>query len=94
MITRGLKQRPAHAVDQHMRDDAHRWQNRDVNLRVSEEPEQVLPEQRRTARVRLQAVADHQARRNEKTGARDAIQDQQQASGQEHGKGQQARCTT
>ena len=68
-------------------------QNRDVNLRMSEEPEQVLPEQRRSAGVRLQMVADDQAGRDEKAGARHAIEDQQQASGQEHRKGEQAQCT-
>ena len=42
----GAEQRLAHAVDQNVRNNAHRRQNRDVHLGVAEEPEQMLPKQR------------------------------------------------
>ena len=38
------EQRPAIAVDQDVGDDSGGRQYRDVNLRMSEEPEQVLPQ--------------------------------------------------
>ncbi len=56
------QQRPPHVGDQHVRDDAHGRHNGDVDLGMSEEPEQVLPKQRGAARVRLQLVVDHQVR--------------------------------
>src|ERR1700740_1605005 len=39
----GAQERLAHAGDQDMGDDAHGRQNGDVDLRVSEEPEEMLP---------------------------------------------------
>ena len=61
-------------VIEHVRNDAHGRQNRDVNLRVAKKPEQVLPEKRRSARVILQAVADNKPGRNEETRSGNAIQ--------------------
>ena len=46
-----------------LRRHAHAGQDRDVDFRVSEEPEQVLPQQRRAALVILNLVVDHQAGR-------------------------------
>ena len=45
--------RLAHAVDQNVTDDPDGGQNRDVNFGMPEEPEQMLPEQRRSSLVRL-----------------------------------------
>src|SRR5882724_1941813 len=61
---------------------------------MSEEPEKMLPQQWRAAGMRLQMVADHQAGRNEKTSARDAIKNQQHARRKKYCKRQQpnARC--
>ena len=56
-----------------MRDDAESRQDRDVNLRMSEEPEQVLPQQRRSARVGLDLAAYQQIRRYEETRSRSAV---------------------
>ena len=43
------EQWPPVAVDQNVRDDSGRRQDGDVNFRVPEEPEQVLPEKWRSA---------------------------------------------
>ena len=53
----------------------HAWQNRDVNFRMAEEPEQMLPKQRRTAVVQWHwRSADVQVTGNEETRSGDAIQ--------------------
>ena len=39
-------QRPPRVVGDHLGDDADRREDQDVDLRVAEKPEQVLPEQR------------------------------------------------
>ena len=52
--------RPAHVGDQDVGDNAEAGHDGDVNLRMSEEPEQVLPQQSRSTRVRLQLVVDDQ----------------------------------
>ena len=57
---------------------AHARKDGDVNLGVSEEPEQVLPEQRRAAGMRNNLVADDQAAWDEETGAAHAIEQQQE----------------
>ena len=54
-----------------VRSHAHARQNRDVDFGVAEEPEEVLPQQRRAALViGDDLIADHQAARDEETGAR------------------------
>src|SRR5258708_13923701 len=57
---------------------------------MAEEPEQMLPEQRRTARMILQAIADDQSRRNEEACAGHAVEDEKQASRKEDGESEQA----
>src|SRR2546421_9210824 len=57
---------------------------------MAEEPEQVLPEKRRPARMRLQAITYHQAGRNEEAGPCRSIQNQEYASRKEHSEGQQS----
>src|SRR5262249_46488023 len=83
------EQRTPHAVDEYVRHDSHGRQNRDVHLGMSEKPEQMLPEEWRTAGMRLQTIADHQASGYEKTRACDSIQDEQQARGEEDSEGEQ-----
>src|SRR5438132_1346562 len=56
------EQRLAHAGDQHMRDDSHGGKNGYVHFRMAEKPEEVLPKQRRTASMILEAVADDETR--------------------------------
>src|SRR6266498_428541 len=73
------QQRLAREYRQDLRDDPESRQNRDVHLRVPEEPEQMLPQQRGPARMRLQAIADHEAGGNEEARARDPVEDQQDA---------------
>ncbi len=57
-----------------MGSDAHARKDGDVDLGVSEEPEQVLPEQRRTPSVRNNLVADDQAAWDEETGTAHAVE--------------------
>ena len=57
----GAEERLAREGRQDVRDDAEARQDRDVDLGMAEEPEEVLPEHRRAARVRLQPVADDEA---------------------------------
>src|ERR1035441_5545718 len=56
------KHRLAHVGDQDMGDDADTGYDRDVDLRMSEEPEQVLPEESRSSGVRQHLVVHHQIR--------------------------------
>ena len=74
-----------------VRDDPEARQDGDVDLGVAEEPEEVLPEERRSARVRLQLVAEDQTRRDEEAGARHAVEDEQDAGGQQHREGDRGR---
>ena len=50
------EQRLARERGQDLGDDAHRRQDEDVHLRMAEQPEHVLPEQRVAARVRVEEV--------------------------------------
>ena len=83
------QQRPAHAVDEDVGDDAHCRNDGDVDLRMTKEPEQVLPKQRRTAGVRLHLVADHQIRRNEEAGSGNPVKNKQQTCRQQDRERQQ-----
>ena len=49
----GAEQRPAHVGDQHVRDDAHGGHDRNIDLRMSEEPKEMLPQQGRSAGMGL-----------------------------------------
>src|SRR5437667_621772 len=84
------QERLAHAVDQNVRNDAHRGQYRNVNLGMAEEPEQVLPEKGGSPGVRLQAITYHQAGRDEEAGPGSAVKKQKYASRKEHGESQQS----
>ena len=72
-----------------MRRNAHARKNRDVDLRMAEEPEEVLPQQRRAASVVDELVAHHEARRDEEACSAHAVEQQQDARGKEHGEGKQ-----
>src|SRR6266478_27649 len=88
------EQRLAHGGHQDVRDDAYGGNNSDVNLGMSEKPEEIVPEQGRAAGMRLQMIADHQTSGNEKASACDTIKDQEHASRKKNCKGQKAdaRC--
>ena len=64
--------------------------NGDVHLGVPEKPEQMLPQQGRAAHVRLQAIPHQQAAGNKKAGARQTVENQQQAGRKQYGEGNQA----
>ena len=83
------EQRTAHAVDQNVGHDADCRQDRDVDLGMTEEPEQMLPQKRRSAGMRLQTIADDESGRDEETGAGDAIEDEKQTCRQQDGEGQE-----
>src|ERR1039458_5612265 len=72
-----------------LRSHTHAGQNRDVNLGMAKEPEQMLPEQRRSALDRKSPVADQQAARHEEAGSGGAVENQQNSGGQQHGESQQ-----
>src|ERR1017187_356463 len=72
-----------------LRSHTHAGQNRDVNLGMAKEPEQMLPEQRRSAFVIQNLVADQQAARHEEAGSGGAVENQQNSGGQPHGESQQ-----
>src|SRR5215831_5513807 len=78
------KNRPAREIRNHLRNDPHARQNRDVNLRMPEEPEKVLPKQRRSAAVRYLRVRYQQSFRNEKTRARSPVEQNQQSRRQQN----------
>ena len=82
--------RLAHVGDQNVRNDAHAGHDGDVDLGMSEEPEQVLPQQSRSAGVRQDLVIDDRVRRHEETGSGDVIENQQNAGGHQHRKRRQA----
>src|SRR5262249_61407496 len=52
-----------------MRSDAHAGQNGYVNFRMTEEPEEMLPQQNRSAVALDWLSADDQSRRNEESGS-------------------------
>ena len=88
------QQRLAHRGRENVGDDPHSGHNGDVNLRVAKEPEQVLPEQRRSTGVRLELAVEDEIARHEKAGSGHVIEDQQNAgrhqdreSGQAHDRG-------
>ncbi len=64
-----------------MGNDAHSRHDRDVDLGMSEEPEQMLPQKSRPARMRLQLVVDDEIGRDEEASAGDVIENQQDARG-------------
>ena len=54
------EQRPTHVGDENVGDDSHARHDRDVHLRVPEEPEQVLPQQSGSAGMGQYLAVDHQ----------------------------------
>src|ERR1700733_288120 len=64
---------------QNVGDNAQARENRDVNLGMAKEPEQMLPQQRRSAGMRLHLIADNEAAGNKETGAADVVEDQENA---------------
>src|SRR5581483_11371936 len=75
---------------QHLRRHAHAGENRDVNLGMSKEPEQMLPQQWRSATVLHEVSADAQSTGHEEACAQVAVHEQQDARGQQHTKSQQS----
>ena len=75
---------PAHIGNKDVGNDAHAGDDGDVNLRVSEEPEEVLPEESGSARVRQDMISDNQVRSDKEAGAGDMIEDQKDAGGNQH----------
>src|SRR5437016_12516916 len=69
----------AQVGDQYMRDDAHAGDNRDVYLGMSKAPEQVLPEESRSARKRLQLVIEDEVGCDEEAGSSHVIEDEHDA---------------
>ena len=86
------EQRLASEGRQNVGNDADGGKDRDVHLRMAEEPEQVLPEKRRASGMRLQRVADDQAGRDEEAGAGDAIEDEKNARGKKDPRRRASRC--
>ena len=76
--------RSARKIRDEMRHDSHARKNRDVDLGVPEEPEEMLPEQGRSAAVRDGLVADEKSRGHEETGAAEAVEQNERAGGQQH----------
>ena len=74
---------------QHLRSHAHAGQDGDVDLGMSEEPEQMLPQQRRAALV-AHDLAVHHHQRNVEAGAEVAIEQQQDAGRKQHAERQQS----
>src|ERR1700739_264412 len=75
-----------------MRGHTHSRQNRDVHLGMSEEPEQVLPQERRTALVPSNdLIRNDQPAGNEETGAREAIEQKQDARREQYAESQQCK---
>src|SRR5712692_43489 len=72
---------------ENVRSRAHARQNRDVNFRVAKKPEQMLPQQGRTAIVqRLERAAYIQAAGDEEARSRDSIKQQQNSTTEQHRK--------
>src|SRR5207247_995486 len=67
-------QRLARVVREDLRNDAHRGKNQNVNLRMCEEPEEVLPQQRVTAAGDIENLtADDETARQEEARVQHAI---------------------
>ena len=75
---------PTHVGNKNVRNDTHAGDDCDVNLGVSEEPEEVLPEESGSARVRQNMISDNQVRGDKEAGAGDMIEDQKDAGGHQH----------
>ena len=74
-----------------VRRHAHARKNGDVHLGMAEEPEQVLPQKRRTALVPGDhLIGDHEPAGNEEACAGKAIEQEQDAGREEHAERQQA----
>ena len=71
-----------------LRGNSHRRNDDDVHLGMTEEPEQVLPQQRMASGVGDQLVAHHQARRHEETRSGNPVGQQQNSGSQQHRKDQ------
>src|SRR5262249_25064360 len=69
---------------------SHAGQNGDVNFRVTEEPEEMLPQQSRSAAALDWLSADDQPRRNEETGSGIAVQKKKNHRNQQNTEGEQA----
>ena len=74
----------AREVGDQMRDDAHGGEDCDVDLGVSEKPEQMLPEQGRAAAVPDGFIGDEKPGGDEETGAAEAVEQNQKQRGEEH----------
>src|SRR5580658_11023238 len=73
-----------------MGNDADTGHDRDVDLGVSEEPEQVLPEESRASGMGYQLVIHHQIRWDKEAGSGDVIENHEDACRHQHGKCGQA----
>src|SRR5205085_9996511 len=71
---------------EYVRGRAHARKYGDVDFRVSEEPEEVLPQNRRAARVVNQSRAVTEVARHEETGARVLVEEQEYPCGEQHWK--------
>ncbi len=83
------QQRPSHIGDQYVRDHAHSRHDGDVDLGMTEEPEQVLPQQRRAAGMGLQLIVDDEVRGHKETGTGNVVQNEQNAGRHQHRKRRQ-----
>ena len=91
-IDQGLvaPERLARVVGDDLGDDAHRRQDQHIDLRVRQEPEQVLPQQRAAAAADVGEVpADRQAGRQEEAGVRHLVHQLHDGRGLQRRKGQQ-----
>ena len=80
----GSKQRLSRHRRENVRDDSETREYGDVDLGMSEEPEEVLPEERRPARVRLESIAYDEPGWNEEAGASHAVEQKQNAGGKQN----------
>src|SRR5258706_15949890 len=79
------KDRLAGKRRKNMRRRAHAGQDRDVNLRMAKEPEQVLPQKRGAAGVQRHERATHvQAARNKEARPRETIKKQEDSTPQQN----------
>ena len=69
-----------HVGNQDVGDDAETGHDGDVDFGMSEKPEQVLPQQGRSARVRLHLIVDHQIRCDKKAGSGHMIENDENTS--------------
>src|SRR5215471_10810363 len=73
-----------------MRSHAHRRQDRDIDLGMTEKPEQVLPEKWRATTVLHRTAADNQPAGHKEAGSSMAITEQHDRSYEEYAERQQA----